>query len=878
MHKFKQLLALLLSLTTVLALAIPASAEEVQYLPDVTEEMTDHAFWANLQKDADEIILTPDEITAYNQSIMKASGTMVTDLKGSANTFDGVLCNEQINASATSDAEYYMGWTYDPNTGELADWSYFQEMIDNCQDPNATEEMPYRYGIAVNRTVLKVFPSDKPVLDDPKDFDFDYQSLSGVRVNEPVLISTTSKDGKYFLARTDDCSGWISVDDVAVCANKAEWLSAWNLPSEKLLVVYGNRVYTDASNVVPVTSQRLLTQGTALELVGEVSLDEVIINRYPYHNYVVYLPIRAEDGSYSKQKAFISEKAEVNVGYLPLTMRNISMVAMENLGDTYGWGGMLNVEDCSGQVRTIYECFGLDIARNGNWQWNMDMEKIDLSYMSLEEKCAVVDALPLGSALCFPGHEMLYLGKYNEKYYVISSVSSIMNPATEERQRVRGTILNTLDIKRANGQTWLEAINTTFMPCYAKLDGKSYSFPVHQWYREGVGYVLKNNLIENYENGYFGLDDNASREVLVNALWCLEGQPESKAEHGYTDVLEDKHYVSAISWANENGLIQTGDGSTFGPEEALTREEMLTILWRYAKNKGYDLSEEENTDIRPYADDFKISEYAVSAMQWACGAGLVEGEKKPIIGMVLSPKKEITRAQLSMVLLSFDEWMKQAEYAPHVFDLSQGDIMFSAGAEEYSSYLAAESAASAPASAYASQDGGKTWTKLKGEITVVTSESTDKAIVLDKDAPYGNIKLTLDNVNTTGMLQFSSVGNASVFIKGTVACGAISGGADCRLSISGAQDSETNTLTVNSSSACGITAGREIYIHDLEALQIYSDRDGICSAKGNITLKNVSGLIEAGDEGAALKSEEPAAVILVNGSKASDTMAAELEF
>lgn len=666
MNKFKQFVTLLLVLAIVLASGLSASAQEIQYLPDVTEEMTEYTFWADLQKDADEIILTADEITAYNKANIDAEGTMLVDLKAYEDTFNGLKGNEDIKGSATSDAEHYVGWTYDPETGELTDMSYYQEMIDNCFDPSATEEMPYRYGIAVNRTVLRIFPSDKPILDDPKDFDFDYQSLSAVRVNEPLIIYTTSKDGRYFLARTNDCSGWIDANDVAICATKNEWLSAWDLPSEKLLVVYGNRIYTDASNCEPESSQRLLTQGTALEFAAEFGTDDVIINRHPYHNYVVYLPVREDDGSYSKQEAFISEKAEVSVGYLPLTMRNISMVAMENLGDAYGWGGMLDVEDCSGQVRTIYECFGLDIARNNNWQWNMDMEKIDMSYMSLEEKQAVLDALPLGAAMFFPGHEMLYLGKHNENYYVISSISSIMNPESGNRLRVRSTILNTMDIKRANGQTWLEAIDSAFMPCYAKLEGKTYTFPTVEWYREGVGYVLENDLIENYDNGYFGIDDNASREVLVNALWCLEDSPEPKSVHSFTDVSDEKNYVNAISWAEENGIIQGSVNNIFGPEDALTREQMATILWRYAEYKGCDVSVGKDTDIRSYVDYFKISKYAVDAMRWACDTGLVEGKKIPILGMALSPKSEITRAELSMLLLQLDQWMEQAEHAPEL--------------------------------------------------------------------------------------------------------------------------------------------------------------------------------------------------------------------
>ena len=238
---------------------------------------------------------------------------MVMDLRAAGETFDGLARNEAVRSSATADAEYYFKWTYDTQ-GEIADWSYFQEMIDNCVDPRATAQMPVRYGVAVRRTTLRVFPSDNTLLDDPADPDFDYQALSAVCVNDPVLLYLTSADGRYYMARSRDCSGWLPVEDVAVCASREEWLSAWDLPWERLLVVYGNKVYTDASNTHPELSYRMLTQGTALELADGLGPDQLVANRSPYHNYVVYLPVRRADGSYAKERALIPETAKVSVG------------------------------------------------------------------------------------------------------------------------------------------------------------------------------------------------------------------------------------------------------------------------------------------------------------------------------------------------------------------------------------------------------------------------------------------------------------------------------------------------------------------------------------------------------------------------------------
>ena len=189
------------------------------------------------------------------------------------------------------------------------------------------------------------------------------------------------------------------------------------------------------------------------------------------------------------------------------------------------------------------------------------------------------------------------------------------------------------------------------------------------------------------------------------------------------------------------------------------------------------------------------------------------------------------------MLVRFDGWMKQAKYVPHVFDLSQGDLVISAGAAEYSAYLAKVPAPdTAPVGAYASQDSGKSWTKLKGEIIVVTSAPTDHGIVVDNDAPYGNLTLTLDGITTTGMLQLSPKGNAAILIKGSVTTGAIHSGA--ALTISSVQDGQSHTLTVNNPSGFGISAGGDIDIHDLTDLQVNAGKEDMYSEKGTITGNN----------------------------------------
>ena len=627
-YRWKRALCALLALAVMTGLAPAAWAGGgVTLMPDVTPEMSDADYWADRQPGADEVILTWEEIAAFNLDSAEREGTMVMDLRTAGETYDGAQYNESLSLSAASDADYYLGWTY-TGDGEPAGQEYFQAMIDNCLDPNAAGTTPVRYGIAVERTLLQVFPSRQPILDDPGDPDFDYQALSAIRVNEPMLIYNTSADGQYYQARISSCSGWVPVEDVALCADKDEWLSAWDLPSEELLVVYGNKVYTDESNSAPQTARRMLTQGTALELVTDLEPDQLVGNRSPYHNYVVYLPVRRSDGTYEKQMALIPETAKVSVGYLPLTMRNIAMAALESLGDAYGWGGMMDVEDCSGMIRTVYRCFGLDIGRNGTWQSNMNIEKIDMENMSLEEKKLILDEMPLGAALCFNGHEMMYLGKSDGKYYVVSTVSSIVSPSTGNILRTRDVMINTTDVKRGSGMTWLGALNMAFMPCYAKLDGKSYDFPATQWYHDAVAWCLEQGVMPGLDiDDTLGIGRNASRADLAYALWELSGAaaggedapgagepapeqtPEPTPACPFADVAEDDPARAAVIWAAEQGLLAGVSDTAFDPGGTVSQEEALAALWALARTLGLPGAEGRS-----------------SAREWALDAGVATGD------------------------------------------------------------------------------------------------------------------------------------------------------------------------------------------------------------------------------------------------------------
>jgi hypothetical protein len=635
-------------LFALIAAAPSASAERVGYLPCVTEEMTDPAFWTAGMDAPDALLATAEEIAQINAAALTTPGANMHDLKNLPETFDGVARCAGLQAGAAADAAYYLGWTWD-ETGKKLEQEDFDPIIANCLDPDASEEMPLRYGVVVNRSVLTSFPGAHQILDDPADYDFDYLPLVGLRVNEPVAVFTTSADGEYYHIYNSCCSGWVRAEDVAICADREEWLSAWDIPAERRLVIWGDRMYTDFSNTHPETSHRMLTMGTVLELVDREDPDALVANRLPLHNYAVYLPVRNEDGSYGKAPALLNAREKLSEDYLPLTGTKLAAVALASLGDAYGWGGGLNNEDCSSLNRTVYLCFGLDLPRNGNWQWGLSMPKANTSSMTAEEKEALLDALPLGTLLNFPGHQMMYLGKADGKYYVVSSVSSIMSPWSGNRQRTRDVQINALDIRRANGMTWLQALTTMYIPWQSLAEGEESPLPALPWYHDATAYCQENKLIDAYDGGYFRPESPAERAVAVEALWRAAGKPEVSADtEAFPDVEEGASYAAAVSWAREQGIIM-GVGEGFAPDTPVTREMLAVMLYRCALVSGLDIAEPAETD--GFTDAGEIAAWASEAMAWAVGAGLLRGSAEGR----LEPKRAATRAELAVLLLRFAE-------------------------------------------------------------------------------------------------------------------------------------------------------------------------------------------------------------------------------
>ena len=171
------------------------------------------------------------------------------------------------------------------------------------------------------------------------------------------------------------------------------------------------------------------------------------------------------------------------------------------------------------------------------------------------------------------------------------------------------------------------------------------------WFADAVRFVYENGMMNGVSETDFAPHAATSRSMIVTILYRLEGEPVVDYAMGFTDVAGDAYYAEAVRWAASEGIVGGYGGGLFGSDDAVTREQLAVILYRYAVYKGYDVSIGEDTNILSYDDFADLSEYAIPAMQWACGAGIITG----VTDATLVPQGEATRAQVAAMLMRFCE-------------------------------------------------------------------------------------------------------------------------------------------------------------------------------------------------------------------------------
>lgn len=171
----------------------------------------------------------------------------------------------------------------------------------------------------------------------------------------------------------------------------------------------------------------------------------------------------------------------------------------------------------------------------------------------------------------------------------------------------------------------------------------------NSWYYSAIEFVYNKGIMNGVTASSFNPDGTITRGMIVTMLWRMAGEPSAVAA-GFADVAADSYYAKAIAWAANNGIIEGYSASSFGPNDAITREQLATVLYRYAKYLGYTTT---GSSLSGYYDASRVSSWAKDAMGWAVKNGVVTG----VSSTWLNPNGTASRAEAAQMFMNFYEFL-----------------------------------------------------------------------------------------------------------------------------------------------------------------------------------------------------------------------------
>ncbi len=225
-----------------------------------------------------------------------------------------------------------------------------------------------------------------------------------------------------------------------------------------------------------------------------------------------------------------------------------------------------------------------------------------------------------------------------------------------------GCTLSSLSVRTATGDsvhvynaqkadTYYFYMPDQYVSVSAVFTGKYTSVPFNDvsygdWYYNAVQFVYSKGIMDGVDYYKFAPNGTITRGMILTMLWRMAGEPFEMPVTSFTDVEIGRYYTTAVAWACRNGIADGMGESTFGPNDAITREELVTLLYRYAQYFGHSCI---GTSIEGFADAGSVSSYAYNAMCWAYKAGVVTGTT----GSRLNPQGTASRAEAAQMIMSF---------------------------------------------------------------------------------------------------------------------------------------------------------------------------------------------------------------------------------
>lgn len=401
-------------------------------------------FWINNYINSDNL-LNEDRSSAIDIPSLENQNPTYRELynRKKSQTISGYKLKKSIFETSR-----FAKYTYVYENGRLVENDQLKEIYNRTSIDLIIDSKKYelKYGFCMKRTAIRSFPTDIVLCKENDHLKFDRLSESALYTLEAYIELYKSRDLKWTYVATPSYNGWVQSKDLAYCTFD-EWKSY--IECEDFLIVTESRV-----NFMADECEFELYMGSKLNILKNNDGD--IYGRFPH----VIDKNRKLEFRYKK----ISNLDDFSYGYLKYNSKNIISLAFKMLGEEYGWGSANNLRDCSSFIQDIYKCFGINIHRNSGDQWELSLGKIyDFGCLnSLDEKKALLKTISPGTAVYKDGHVMLYIGSFDDQFYMIHNAASIyeydINGALVEN-RVMKVIVSTFDIMDSNAMTFIDLLH-----------------------------------------------------------------------------------------------------------------------------------------------------------------------------------------------------------------------------------------------------------------------------------------------------------------------------------------------------------------------------------------------------------------------------------
>jgi len=402
-----QLIKVLLLFLGIVIISGCATKEKLYYaaptlLPETERAMKTAGFWTGRNPCPDRIILDREGIETLNLYV-RDELRLTLDITQLSSPFPG----KEMTEKREEILAYYRGKRFYREDGSTLITRFYKELVANMNFGSVPSGIDIRYGLVVRYTDQRVFPTGEAIYAKPYDIDFDEFQNSALDIGTPVAVMHTSLDGKWYYVKDQLDSGWVPVENVALCSlDELEKFSGGT--SFAVVIKPKGEIFLDLNMTVYYDYARMGAKFPLLEK------EDSGIAR-------IALPFRKEDGTLLKKVGYIRGE-DVHKGYLSYTPRNIIRQAFELLNAPYGWGGMYGEQDCSRFVQEVFATVGISLPRNSSKQSQVGIligELADTADETTRLDLLSQEAIGGCTLLYMRGHIMLFLGMVHDRPYAI---------------------------------------------------------------------------------------------------------------------------------------------------------------------------------------------------------------------------------------------------------------------------------------------------------------------------------------------------------------------------------------------------------------------------------------------------------------------------